>query len=115
MLIILYKLPRLTLLAALGVLVGVIRNNHASIRDNNVIQYSLEVLQTSHRLIVRHLMSSLVDPGETKVAVLANLAVLDAINEEGRVASGPERSGIAEVGSERDGLPAKPIVGQSKL
>jgi len=75
----------------------IVRNNLASIRDNNVIQYALEVLQTSHRLVVRHLMSGLVDPGETEIAVLANLAVLDAIDEEGRVASGSERSGVAEI------------------
>lgn len=77
-----------------------IRNNHASIRNDNVIQYSLEVLETSYRLIVRHLMSSLVDPSEAEVAVLANLAVLNAIDKEGRVASGPECSGVTEVSRE---------------
>jgi hypothetical protein len=63
-----------------------------------MVQHTLEVLQAGFRLVIRYLVTSLVDPGETEVAVLAYLTILDTIDKEGSVSSSAESFGITEVG-----------------
>jgi hypothetical protein len=64
-----------------------------------MVEHTLEVLQAGFRLVVRYLVTSLVDPSETEVAILANLTILNTINEEGSVSGCAESFRIAEVGS----------------
>lgn len=87
----------------------ILGNNHASICNNHMIQHALEVLETGFRLVIRDLVAGLVYPGEGEVSVFTDLAVLDAVDEEGRVARGAEGSGACEVDGERDGFAAEPV------
>ena len=58
----------------------------AAIRDNQIIDRAIEQCQTGQRLVERHLVAGLVDPQEGEVAVLAHLAVFDAVDGERGVA-----------------------------
>lgn len=85
------------------------RNHLAPIRNNHMIKHTSEMLQTSFRLIIWHFVSGLIHPREAKIAILAHLAVLDAVNKKGRVARGAEGLGVREVGSEGYGFAAEPV------
>jgi hypothetical protein len=87
----------------------VIRNHFAAIRDNQLGQHSPEVLQTGYRLVVRRLVTCLIQPREREVAILAGLTVLCTINQEGGVARSAELLGVCVVDGEGDGLTAKPV------
>ena len=54
-------------------------------------------------------MAGLVDPREAEVAEFARLAVLDAVDDHGRVACGAESLGAREVGGQTDGFAAEPV------
>ena len=54
-------------------------------------------------------MSGLVDPSEAEIAILPHLAVLDVVDDEGRVAGGVEFLGVRVVDLLRDGLAAEPV------
>jgi len=69
----------------------------------------VEDLQRRDGLVVRHLVARLVDTGEGEVAVLARLAVLDAVDDQGRVARGAELGRVFVVGGQGDGLAAEPV------
>jgi hypothetical protein len=46
-----------------------LRHHHTPIRNNNVIQHALEVLQARYRLIIRNLMARLVNPREAEISI----------------------------------------------
>lgn len=73
------------------------------------IQGTVKELQSSNGLVERNLMTSLVNTGEREVSVFAGLAVLDAINEEGFIASCLELLAVLVLGSERDSLATEPV------
>lgn len=87
----------------------VIRHNHTPIRDNLVIQNALEMLQASLGLVIRHLVPRLIYSRETEVSILPHLAVLDAVDDEGRVASGVEGDFVGVVDGEGYSFAAEPV------
>lgn len=58
---------------------------------------AVEQLQRRDRLVVGHLVAGLVHAREREVAVLARLAVLDAVNDHRRVAGRVELCGVGVV------------------
>ena len=87
----------------------VIRHNLTPIRDNLVIQNALKMLQTSLGLVIWHLVPRLIYSRETEVSILPHLAVLDAVDEEGSVASGIEGGFVGVVDGEGHGFAAEPV------
>lgn len=77
--------------------------------DIPAVQSAVEQLQRRDGLVKRHFVTGLVDPGEGEVAVLAGLAVLDAVDEQGGVAGFAELGGVRVVRRERDRLAAEPV------
>ena len=80
-----------------------------AIVDGESLDGTLEQSQSSDRLIVRDLVSSLVDAREGEVAVLPALAVLHAIDRHWCVAGLAELLRVRVVQVERDGLAAEPV------
>ena len=78
-------------------------------RDIEVIDRAVEQLQRRDRLVVGHLVARFVDAGKAEVAVLARLAVLDAVDHHGDVVGGLELGGVGEFQGEGDGLAAEPV------
>jgi hypothetical protein len=74
-----------------------------------VIQNALEMLQTSLGLVIRHLVPRLIYSRETEVSILPYLAVLDAVDDEGRVASGVEGGFVGVVDGEGYSFAAEPV------
>lgn len=70
---------------------------------------AIEELQRRDRLVVRDLVAGLVNTGEREVAVLAGLAVLDAVDHHGDVTGGAELFSVGVVHREGDGLAAEPV------
>lgn len=77
--------------------------------DIPAVQSAVEQLQRRDGLVKRHFVTGLVDSGEGEVAILAGLAVLDAVDEQGGVAGFAELVGVRVVRRERDGLAAEPV------
>lgn len=73
------------------------------------IQSTIKQLQRSHRLIVRHLMTRLINTGEREVTILPRLAILDTIDEEGRITGLLELLAVLVLRREGDGLAAEPV------
>jgi hypothetical protein len=65
-----------------------------------MVKHTFKVLQAGFRLVVRDFVTSLIDPGETEVAILANLTILNTIDEEGSVSGSAKSLRIGEVGSQ---------------
>jgi hypothetical protein len=80
-----------------------------TLRQFPPVQGPIEKLQRSLRLIVRHLMTSLINPSEREIAILPCLAILDTINGERRIASLPELVTVLIFRRQGDCLPTKPI------
>ena len=78
-------------------------------RQLPAIQRTVEELQRGNRLIVRNLVPSLVDTGEREIAILAGLAILNTVHEEGSIACSAELLAVREVGRKGDGLAAEPV------
>ena len=87
-----------------------IRRHHlGAISNVPVIQSAVEHGESSLRLVVRYLVTGLVDAEEAEVAVLAHFAVLGAVDCEGLVARGGEFGAVGVVESQRDCLAAEPV------
>ena len=69
----------------------------------------IEQLQRRFRLIIRHLMTRLINPREAEVAILPRLAVFDTVNEEGRVARLAELLAVLILRREGDSLATEPV------
>jgi hypothetical protein len=65
-------------------------DTNTSIRHSKVAQDAAEELKRGLWLVVRDLVAGVVDAREAKVAILPRLAVLDAVDDKGRVARGSE-------------------------
>jgi hypothetical protein len=86
-------------------------SSHALLARGNVVvvQRAVEVGQCRLGLVVRHLMTRLVDTGKAEVAVLAYLAVFGAVNHHRLVARSAEFLAVGVVDCETDGLAAEPV------
>ena len=80
-----------------------------AIVDGETLNSTLEQSQGRDRLIVRDLMSCLVDAREGEVAVLPALAVLHAIDRHWRVAGLAELLGVRVVQVEGNCLASEPV------
>ena len=85
------------------------RQRLTPITNHQIPQHPPEDLECSNGLVVRNLVPRLVDAQEAKVAILAHLAVLGAVNDEGFVACSSEFVGVRVVDSEGDGFAAEPL------
>ena len=86
----------------------IIRTHHLRpAGDVELVDGAVEDLQRRDRLVKGDLVAGLVDAREGEVAVLARLAVLDAVDHHGRVAGGREVGGVRVVGGEGDSLTAE--------
>ena len=87
----------------------IIRDPTLSIRKHKVVQHAAEELKGGHGLVVRSLVSRVVEAGEDEVAVLAHDAVLGAADDEGGVAGAAELGGVGVLDGQRHGLAAEPV------
>jgi hypothetical protein len=83
----------------LGRAVALVGGRHlgAAVGDDEVAEDALEEGQGRLGLVVGDLVPALVDAREAEVAVLPALAVLDAVNDEGRVARRRELGAVRVV------------------
>ena len=93
----------------LSSILRVITQTNLSPRNIPPINGPIKELQTSNRLIIRHLMTSLIDPGEREVPILPALAVLDPINDHRDVPCVPELLGVRVLDGLGHRFPAKPV------
>lgn len=77
--------------------------------DIHSLQSAIKQLQGSSRLVIRHLMAGLIDPGEGEITDLSRLAQLGPIDDERHIAGLAEAGRGRIVGGEGDGLPPEPI------
>ena len=68
-----------------------------SIRDIEVVESTVEELESSNGLVERYFVASFIDTGEAEVAVLADLTILNAVNDQGLVASSSKFSAVGVV------------------
>lgn len=81
----------------------ILRHHDAPVRDAEAVDRPLEHDERGQRLVVRDEVAGLVDAQEGEVAVLADGAVLGAVDDEGRVAGAAEGGGVGVVDLEGDG------------
>ena len=73
------------------------------------IQRTIKQLQRSLWLIVRHLMTSLIDTGKREITIFPRLTILNTIDEEGRISRLLELLAVLVLCREGDGLAAEPV------
>jgi len=85
------------------------RHHFSAISDIPVIESAVEHGESGLGLVVRYLVTGLVDAEEAEVAVLAHFAVFGAVDGEGLVARGGEFGAVGVVEGQRDCLAAEPV------
>lgn len=85
------------------------RHIDRAIGKHLLLQHAPEELQRRDRLVVGNLVASLVDAREGEVAVLPHFAVLNSVDNKGRVARGAEFVAVRIVHRERNGFAAEPL------
>lgn len=87
----------------------VLINLNRALSDIPPIKRPVKQLQSRDGLIKRHLMTSLVDPREREVAILAGFSILDSVHGHGGVSRGAELVSVRVVRGEGNSLSAKPV------
>ena len=78
-------------------------------RQLPAVKRTVEKLQRGNRLIVRNLVTRLIHAGEREIAILAGLAILNTVYEEGSIARSAELLAVREFGRKRDSLATEPV------
>ena len=85
------------------------RHHHLARRHVHVPEHAAEGGKRAHGLVKGHFVARFVHPQEAEVAVLAHLAELGSVDDEGRVARGAELGRVDVIHLEGDRLAAEPI------
>ena len=85
------------------------RDGDLARREVDVAEHAGEGGEGADGLVKGHFVAGFVHAQEAEVAVLAHLAVLGAVDDEGRVAGGAELGRVDVVDLEGDGLAAEPV------
>lgn len=84
-------------------------NLHLTLRNIPPVQRAVKQLQRSNGLIIRHLVTGLINPRKREVPILPRLTILDPINDQRRITRSAELLRMRVVRSKRDGLTTEPV------